>query len=614
MNPSDDNVQQSQAIEDSSIENSEVQMAQSESGKINQSQQNAQTINNTYIVGSPLTYKYSDMKKPNESDSTIQNNSGLPHKRRRSAQKQTNIEAEWNLRNNKLLELRKALAIETQAADKFKLDQQIQIEEEKLVELEKALDNDENELDTQEIYESSSQNEFITSPLKSPDKQQSREIYKYGNQLKKILTKSGLRSILISVIARNLVISSLLVSSIMVGLRSLGFFEQIELEFFDTLTQQRQLIAPEKPDNRILIIKATPEDIQSQKKKPENNATLSEDTLNKLFSKLIQYEPTTIGLDINRDFSVDAHLYPKLASALSQKNLFSICKRKSKADSEGIAPPLNVNPGNIGFNDASDDADGVLRRHILSMEAPSDPKDSCTATNNLSLKVAYNYLSSENPSLHAGLTSLDDIEIENAVFKRINSSSGSYQRIDAGGRQILLNYRALNSPLEISPTVTLGDILNDKIPKNRIKELKGKIILIGLAKPVNSSNDYWKTPYRINYFGEKESVPGVFIQAHMISQIISTVQNQRILLWTWTDIEEILWIFGWSIIGWVIGSKFCSPLYLLISISLASILLYGICYALLLYGGWIPLIPSEIVLLLSSFAGFRSYHQHRRES
>ena len=46
MNPSDDNLQQKQAIGNSSIENSEVQMAQSESGSISQTQQDAQVINN----------------------------------------------------------------------------------------------------------------------------------------------------------------------------------------------------------------------------------------------------------------------------------------------------------------------------------------------------------------------------------------------------------------------------------------------------------------------------------------------------------------------------------------------------------------------------------------
>ncbi len=62
----------------------------------------------------------------------------------RLKQKQEPLESEWSLRSKKLSQLRRALAIETNAAVRFQLEQQIQNEENILTQLEQALDSLEN--------------------------------------------------------------------------------------------------------------------------------------------------------------------------------------------------------------------------------------------------------------------------------------------------------------------------------------------------------------------------------------------------------------------------------------------------------------------------------------
>ncbi|NEO39854.1 MAG: CHASE2 domain-containing protein [Moorea sp. SIOASIH] len=407
--------------------------------------------------------------------------------------------------------------------------------------------------------------------------------------------------------------ASVFAMALVMGLRWLGLLEGLELKAFDQLMRQRPY---EMGDERLLIVKATPEDIKNQEQQPKHGASLSDHTLTRLFEKLQEYEPVTIGLDIYRDFPVDP-AYPKLATYLGQKNLFGICKVKdAKAgDTEGISPPLEIRPDRIGFSDALPDQGGILRRHLLSLNSP-DLTDKCTAKNNLSLLLALYYLHAKG--IQWGYTSnqqlwIDTPHLDNGktvVLKELNSYTGGYHRVDAAGRQILLNYRSRRSPEDIALKVNVGDILNDKIPPQRRSQLKGRIILVGIAGPINTSSDYWLTPYSASQSLSKKRTPGVMIQGHMVSQILSAVLDNRPLLWVWSESGEVLWIWGWSVVGSVIGlvigfrsgqardMDFLSGLVISTGVALGA--LYGICYLFILQGGWIPLVPSAMVLVLTS--------------
>ncbi|NEQ60737.1 MAG: CHASE2 domain-containing protein [Moorea sp. SIO4A1] len=407
--------------------------------------------------------------------------------------------------------------------------------------------------------------------------------------------------------------ASVFAMALVMGLRWLGLLEGLELKAFDKLMRQRPY---EMRDERLLIVKATPEDIKNQEQQPKHGASLSDHTLTRLFEKLQEYEPVTIGLDIYRDFPVDP-AYPKLATYLGQKNLFGICKVKdAKAgDTEGISPPLEIRPDRISFSDALPDKGGILRRHLLSLNSP-DLTDKCTAKNNLSLLLALYYLNAKG--IQWGYTSNQQLWIDaphlgngkTVVLKELNSDTGGYHRVDAAGRQILLNYRSRRSPEDIALTVNVGDILNDKIPPQRRSQLKGRIILVGIAGPINTSSDYWLTPYSASQSLSEKRTPGVVIQGHMVSQILSAVLDNRPLLWVWSESGEVLWIWGWSVVGSVIGlvmgfrsgqargMHFLSGLVISTGVALGA--LYGICYLFILQGGWIPLVPSAMVLVLTS--------------
>ena len=394
--------------------------------------------------------------------------------------------------------------------------------------------------------------------------------------------------------------SVLATASVMV-LRWLGMLQMPELQAFDYLMRRRPY---EQRDERLLIVQATPEDIKEQEVKPQQLASLSDHTLTRLFEKLKQYEPIAIGLDIYRDFPVEP-AYPELATYLAQEHLFGICKVRDPfaGDTEGVAPPPEIPSERLSFSDAVTDPDGIIRRHLLSMK-PTDPTDSCTAKNSLSFLLALYYL--DKKGIQWDYTAEQELQIDapgfekKVVLRELKSLTGGYPRLDARGRQILLNYRSLPSPKQIAHTVSVGDLLNERIPPNTKSELKHRIVLVGVTSPINTSADYWLTPYSASQRSHEKKIPGLFIQAHMVSQLLSAVLDNRPLLWVWSVWGEALWIWGWSVVGGVLACLLHQPRRLVISTGLALGTLYGVGYLFILQGGWMPLIPSAIVLVLTA--------------
>jgi CHASE2 domain-containing sensor protein len=220
----------------------------------------------------------------------------------------------------------------------------------------------------------------------------------------------------------------------------------------------------------------------------------------------------------------------------------------------------------------------------------TDSTSPCTANYAFSLQLALHYLAAaegiqlqEHPKGY--------VQIGNTVFPPLATQTGGYQKLDARGHQVLLNYRSSN----IAEQVTLSDILNDRFDPNLVKN---RIVLIGVTAA--SVHDDFSTPYSAGTW-PRQKLPGVLVQAQMVSQILSAVLDGQPLLWVWSAWGEILWIWGWSLVGSVIawGLRW----WLLLRLGLVVIMLvtlYGICFVLLLQGGWVPLVPSALALAIAA--------------
>lgn len=390
---------------------------------------------------------------------------------------------------------------------------------------------------------------------------------------------------------RRVFLTSAIVTGVVAGMRFLGVFQSLELQAFDQLMRLRPV---EAADPRLLIVTVTEADLHLPEQK-QRKGSLSDLALEKLLQKLEKFNPQVIGLDIYRDFPVEN--LPSLKSRLQNSDrLFATCKVSDpEFDPHGVQPPPEVAPERVGFSDIlADPDDNIVRRHLLSFDPPLTSR--CSANTALSFQVAHQYLAAKG--IETEFTPKGNLQLGHVVFPRLQPfHTGGYQRLDTKGYQLLLNYRPFDSIDDIAVAVTLGDILSDRIPPNLARTLNNRIVLIGLAAP--STGDAWSTPYSIGQRGLQKQIPGIYLQAQMVSQILSAVLDRRTPLWVLPIWGEIVWIWAWSLVGGIVIWCWRSPVRMGLNICLTISVLYGLSWALLLQGGWMPLVPAALALVVT---------------
>ncbi|KAB8330111.1 CHASE2 domain-containing protein [Scytonema tolypothrichoides VB-61278] len=398
-----------------------------------------------------------------------------------------------------------------------------------------------------------------------------------------------------------LLLVSVLVTASIMGVRHLGILQPWELHSYDYLMHLRP--ADEKPDPRLLIVTIDEADIQYQiNKKMNMRWSLSDQALSQLLQKLEPYQPATIGIDIYRDFPVDPN-YPELGELLQQdERIFTVCKVSAPDDGEplGVPSPSKVPKERISFSDFVADADRVLRRQLVQLTPPL--KSPCAAEYALSFQLAQHYLNVQG--IKWNINPEKNLQIRNTVFPRLQSHTSGYQGVDASGYQILLNYRSLAfgsaqgkpSLFKIAEKISLKELLNDEIiPELLQKSVKNRIVLVGVT--ASSSPDDWETPYTAYAWDQEKQISGVFLQAQMVSHILSAVLDNRPVLWWWSQWLEVCWVWGWSLVGGIISWRILQPLHIGLAIVIALLTLFSLCFGIFTQAGWIPLVPSTLALV-----------------
>ena len=371
-------------------------------------------------------------------------------------------------------------------------------------------------------------------------------------------------------------LATLTLAAAILGLRWLGLLQGIEVWAYDTLMKLRPL---ETPDPRLVVVTVDEPAIQAQTS-PERRGSLADETLQQTLAILADYEARFVGIDVYRDFPART---TELATALAQPNMIGICKSLDPiVDETGIGQPPEMAVNQVGFSDFTEERDGILRRQLLFLTP--DPVSPCTAPYGFAALIAINYLGTEG--IQAGFTDTGDLQLGETVLPRLRQRTGGLQRIDNRGNQLLLNYRSLPAPDQIAAQVPLQKLLEGQVNPDRIRD---RIVLIGVTAP---SGDYWATIY-----GEQaqHKIPGVFLQAQMTSQLISTVLDDRPLIWVWPQWLEATTIAGATLLGSILAYRrrtvFASIACLLVA---ATVTISA--WAALLTGAWLPLVPTLLAL------------------
>jgi len=404
---------------------------------------------------------------------------------------------------------------------------------------------------------------------------------------------------------RTVLLSSLGIAAFVIVVRFLAILQPLELWAFDMLLQMRP---PEQADPRLLVIEIDANDYEQREKAMMQTPgmSISDGSLVELIQLLEKYKPNAIAVDLYREFTGDS-LKPLFKNS---PILFAPCKapefgQNASGQSEviypGIAPPQGIPDPQVGFSDFVQDGELLVRRQLMLIEQKEAP---CTATTASSLLLAKHYLEAQGVAYHPPEAPQLILKFGDTPFQRLYPPYGGYQSIDSDGYQILLNYRSvcLNgscSPRNIAKKLSLREVLNER--KLTKADVEGKVVLIG-SSVENVFKDIWNTPY-----GEK--LPGVYVQAQMISQILSKTLDRRLLLQVWPFGIESLWIVSWALIGGMLAWRIESRRLGILAGAIAIIVLPGLCLGFLLIGSWVPLVPPVLAVLLSS--GWITYKTFR---
>jgi adenylate cyclase len=362
-----------------------------------------------------------------------------------------------------------------------------------------------------------------------------------------------------------------------IGLRSFGFLESFELAAYDLSIRLR----PERrgPDSRIVLVTVTEDDIRKQGRWP-----LSDDTLAAALEILSQAQPRAIGLDIYRDIPVPPG-HERLNRILTSNRRIIVATKFSDDPASVIPPPpVLKNSDQVGFNDIPIDPDGIVRRGLLLMD------DGERTLYSFSLRQALLYLQAEGITPQPDPVEPELLRLGRTTLRPFESSDGAYVGADARGYQILLDFKAMQTPLQ---SFSLTTLLAGQVDPMVIKD---KIVLVGVN--TESVKDFFYTPHSRGL--QVQPISGVALHAQIVSQFLRAALEGHTQVAITSDKQEVAWTLMWSMMGAALGYWVRSPWRFSASAGGGLIFLSLTAYLAFVSGWWVPLVPPALAWLGSA--------------
>jgi adenylate cyclase len=415
-------------------------------------------------------------------------------------------------------------------------------------------------------------------------------IGKFAEKISSALPKlSNLQKLALN-FAKSAALTSIAVTSLLIGARQVGILEPLELGAFDQMVRWR---SDEGPDPRLLIVRITEGDIQKLKEWP-----ISDHKVAQILENLERLKPRVIGLDLLRDVPLGKGRTELIKLLNNSKDIISVCLLSDGTiEQPGSPPAAGLTKEQVGFADLVVDSGGVLRRtafFIQPLEPPGVEKHLCNDSSvpfltSFGFQIAHLYLKKQG--IESGQSPEGNLMLGSTMFTALKKNSGGYKDINVGGYQLLINYR---SPRNVAQYVNFIDVLENKIDPKLVKD---RIVLIGYA--TDTVKDAFYTPYSGGN-QKDQSMPGIVVHGQIISQIISAVLDKRPLFWFWSESTEILWIWGWSILGATLAWKIQQPLRFGLAGGGILAVSLGLSFGIFMLGGWVPVVTPAIALIASA--------------
>lgn len=396
-------------------------------------------------------------------------------------------------------------------------------------------------------------------------------------KIRNTITQWGQSAIVVAILVGYMVFLSLL------GLRSFGLLQELELVVYDSLLWIRSIGTA--IDNRIVLILANDEDQRHW------GWPLPDEVLTRLFSQILVQQPRVIGLDLYRDLPVPlekGQSYEQLSQLFKEnQNIYGIFKYRDQKGARVNPPPMLAETHRVGFNDIPTDKGGIIRRGLLYMG-----DDEGNVHEAFSLKLVLHYLAQQGIQPQADPNDSQAFILGQDVFSPINPDFGGYTDQDTGGFQFMLDYPGAPASF---PTLNLIQIFHAN--EATLQRLKDKIVIIGVN--AEATPDFVYTPFGSWLRGDQR-ISGAVAQAYMTSQLLRVALGESHLLHTWSETHEILWIGLWSLAGTLICLWARSLWRFSLSTFAGIILLCFFGYFAFIHDVWIP-VATPIVGWTTSF-------------
>ena len=368
------------------------------------------------------------------------------------------------------------------------------------------------------------------------------------------------------------VLIALLLLVVILWFRSLGVFQTFSLTAYDMFirlnARQQQSVPP------IVLVRVTEEDIRARGEWPLADATLAE-----ALGRMAVGGARVIGLDIYRDMPVSPGSEVLDELLLRGDKIIAVEKIGTPA-SLGVRPPaVLAGSGRTGFSDVVIDAGGVVRRGLLFLD------DGDRVAYGFALQLALRYLRTEGVYPQPGTPDPSWLRLGTVTLPPLEANDGPYINVDAGGYQVLMDFRDGAAPFV---SVSLSQLLEGAVPAGLFRD---RIAILGVD--AESVKDSFYIPYNIRQ-GSQRSVPGIVVHAYLVSQLLRAGLAGEQPLKSFSQLLITLWIVMAGVLGCLGGLWLRSFLKLAISGVAGVLIILATSYVVYNQGWWLPPVPAGL--------------------
>ncbi len=377
--------------------------------------------------------------------------------------------------------------------------------------------------------------------------------------------------------------------AVLIGLRSTGALEGLELAAYDWQLRLRPGAPAKKPP--VVLVTITDRDIAELGTWPVPDAVLA-----RALETLSRAGARAIALDIYRDVPVPPG-HEALNAVLAKNPQIVGAMLLPRGEHPGVLPPpVLVGSDRVGFTDTVVDADGRVRRALLMLD------DGKTVFYSLPFRIALLYLQAAGVTPQSDPQNPDYLKLGRTTLRPFEPNDGGYVRADAGGYQILIDYRDASDAFA---EIGLSQLLAGEFDRRLVKD---RVALVGVT--AESVKDNFFTPLS-GMFGTKGSMYGVALYGHMVSQLVRGALEGERPLAVLPDGVEALWILVWCLLGATLAFLARSAWRFALAVAGGLLILLVAAHAVFLLGWWIPSVPPVLGWVAS--AGVVSVYVSGRE-